>query len=129
MAPPSKHQTGEIPISWFSAITTYLGYALLTVVGHIRDFLAKLTGWSRYKTQTPPGYAPMFNDWENFYTRRAYHRCHDCWNLPIGGPPTASNMLVMQRTSNDGCRTMRCANSNVLCTFACACVRSRITTA
>lgn len=97
----------EVPISWFSAITTYFGYAILTVVGHIRDFLGGITGISRYKQMTPPGYAPMFNDWENFYTRRAYHRCHDCWNLPIGGPPTAQNMLVMQRTSTDGCRTMR----------------------
>ncbi len=107
MATPKPHAPTEIEISWFSAFTTYFGYAMLTVIGHIRDFLGKITGVSRYKQRTPKGYAPMFNSWENFFTRRAYHRCHDCWNLPIGGPPTASNMMVMQRTTPDGYRTMR----------------------
>jgi hypothetical protein len=34
----------------------YLNYAVLIVFGHIRDFLAKLTGWSRYfnKATRPP---------------------------------------------------------------------------
>lgn len=33
---------------WFPAITTYLGYAVLIVFGHVRDFFASLTGYSRY---------------------------------------------------------------------------------
>lgn len=38
----------EKPSMWFPAITTYLGYAVLIVFGHIRDFFASLTGYSRY---------------------------------------------------------------------------------
>jgi hypothetical protein len=33
---------------WFSALSTYLGYAVLILFGHIRDALGKTTGYSRY---------------------------------------------------------------------------------
>ena len=36
------------PPSFFSAITTYLGYAVLIMFGHLRDMGGKLTGYSRY---------------------------------------------------------------------------------
>ena len=48
---PHTHRqepTEEPHIGWFSALTTYLGYAVLIVFGHIRDFIAKRTGHSRY---------------------------------------------------------------------------------
>jgi hypothetical protein len=35
-------------ISFFPAITTYLGYAVLIVFGHLRDYMGKITGCSRY---------------------------------------------------------------------------------
>jgi hypothetical protein len=38
---------------------------------------------------------------------RLYHRIQDCWNRPIVGPPTASNMAVVKRTSADNNCTMR----------------------
>lgn len=52
------------------------------------------------------GYAPLLQDWENFYTRRLYHRIQDAWNRPIAGPPTASRMKVVERISHDGNRTL-----------------------
>jgi len=42
------HTGDEHPISWFSAITTYFGYAILVLFGHIRDFFGRFTGASRY---------------------------------------------------------------------------------
>lgn len=36
------------PSMWFPAITTYLGYAVLISFGHLRDFFASITGYSRY---------------------------------------------------------------------------------
>ena len=46
---PTMHQPGnENPIGSFSAMTTYLGYAVLILFGHLRDFFGKLTGLSRY---------------------------------------------------------------------------------
>lgn len=86
-----------------------MGYAVLIMFGHLRDFCGKLTGWSRYfnvNSRPPKGYAPLLQDWENFYTRRLYHRIQDAWNRPIAGPPTASRMKVVERVSHDGNRTL-----------------------
>jgi hypothetical protein len=42
-----RHDEDEL-IRFWSAITTYLGYAVLVLFGHVRDFFGKLTGHSRY---------------------------------------------------------------------------------
>ena len=39
---PMSYERGEeIPITWFAAITTYFGYAVLIMFGHIRDFFGR----------------------------------------------------------------------------------------
>jgi hypothetical protein len=38
----------EPVIRGFVALTTYMGYAVLIMMGHLRDFFGKLTGMSRY---------------------------------------------------------------------------------
>ena len=66
---------GENPITLFSAITTYLGYATLIVFGRLRDFFGQVFGQSRYKTSFEAGkdgFAPFSYSFENFYTRRMY---------------------------------------------------------
>jgi hypothetical protein len=160
---PRTHGSGneEFRISWFSALTTYLGYGVLILFGHIRDFLGKNFGNSRYFTahskppkvrarrgtqlpdaphfprpapprrhdrprarrpahglivisiSVPPcpstssqGYAPLLQDFENFYTRRLYHRICDCWNRPIAGPPFSNKLPVVPRSSTDGNYTL-----------------------
>lgn len=86
------------------------GYAVLVAFGHLRDFLGKLTGSSRYfgaNSRPPKGYAPLLQDWENFYTRRLYHRIQDCWNRPYQGPPAAQCTEVLERDSKDGNFTLQ----------------------
>ena len=46
-APVPAHHNSEEP-TWFAALTTYLGFAVLILSGHVRDFLARVTGRSRY---------------------------------------------------------------------------------
>lgn len=101
---PREHKNAD-DIALFAAITTYLGYAVLIVFGHLRDYVGKLTGMSRYfnaASRPPKGYAPLLQDWENFYTRRLFHRIQDCWNRPIAGPPTSRGLRVVERGSDDG---------------------------
>ena len=107
--PASTQRTPRHPkLSWFSAFTTYLGYAVLTVFGHVRDFFGKKTGLSRYSRYLSPSakLAPLCASWENFYTRRLYHRIQDCWNRPITGPPGAK-ILVIKRETNDNNKSMQ----------------------
>lgn len=66
----------EPSITWFATMTTYFTFIVVIVMGHLRDFLGKVFRRSRYidDVRSKPGYAPLFKSWENFYTRRLYHR-------------------------------------------------------
>lgn len=88
MVQSKLHEPPRIPL--LTAIGTYFGYALLMLVGHVRDFLSKLIHPTRSHQQSlAAGYAPIVSDFEDFYTRRLYDRIHDCWNRPIASNPGA----------------------------------------
>lgn len=80
----SSHELPVIPL--LTAIQVYFGWGLLIFMGHVRD-------WFSYcfvkRSRPPAGYAPIVSDFEDFYTRRAYGRIHDCWNRPIISHPAA----------------------------------------
>ena len=87
-------------------MTTFFGYGVLVAFGHLRDFFGVLTGQSRYLATIPPkGYAPLLKSWENFYTRRLYHRIQDCWHRPVCSSPGAK-IDIVQRSSKDGNKTL-----------------------
>jgi len=51
------------------------------------------------------GYAPLCRDFEDFYTRRLYHRIQDCFNRPIASAP--NNWIdVVERVSPDSNKTL-----------------------
>ena len=105
----------ESAIPFFAAVTTYLGYMVLIFVGHIRDVCATIFRKGRYlQSQRSDArfpsddlglYAPLLKSWENFYTRRLYHRIQDCFNRPIASRPGAV-IHVLERVSSDGNKTM-----------------------
>lgn len=112
MASTAENAPQEHELSWFIALSTYFGYALLIFVGHIRDFTGRLFGWTRYQSEIPEkGYAPLLKSWENFFTRRLYHRIQDCWARPIASSPGA-HIDVIVRTSTDGNKTLK-TTSNI----------------
>ena len=79
---------GEVPrIPLFTAISTYFGYGMLLLIGHLRDFFHHT--FQGKTSVAPKGYAPIVSDFEDFYTRRLYQRIHDCWNRPIASCPGA----------------------------------------
>jgi serine palmitoyltransferase len=88
------HHKDSMPvIPLFTAITVYFGWGVLIFCGHVRDFFRRFF----VPTSKPqPGYAPIVSDFEDFYTRRAYGRIHDCWNRPITSAP-ASRISVIER--------------------------------
>mmetsp|Transcript_21706 Transcript_21706/g.48035 ORF Transcript_21706/g.48035 Transcript_21706/m.48035 type:complete len:658 (-) Transcript_21706:2725-4698(-) len=109
--PATKH---AVRLPAFAAYTTYFGYAVLILCGHIRDLFAKILGQGRYLRDTDNSpypsddirwYAPLLSSWENFYTRRLYHRIQDCFNRPVASNPGA-NIRVLERVSSDGNKTM-----------------------
>lgn len=124
MMEPVKACDPHQDITVFAAITTYLGYIVLIVTGHVRDICASIFRKGRYfrsaskkkqqQNNSSVGnypsdeftkYAPLLKSWENFYTRRLYHRIQDCFNRPIASRPCAI-ISVLERVSFDGNKTM-----------------------
>uniref|UniRef100_A0AAQ4P0Y5 Aminotransferase class I/classII large domain-containing protein n=1 Tax=Gasterosteus aculeatus aculeatus TaxID=481459 RepID=A0AAQ4P0Y5_GASAC len=85
------------------AVLTYMGYGVLTVFGYLRDFLRH---WKIERChigrekEEQTGFVPLYQDFENFYTRNLYIRIRDNWNRPICSVPGAK-MDLMERTSRD----------------------------
>jgi len=111
-----NHNYNIPSIPFFVAMTTYLGYAILIFVGHIRDICAKIFRKGRYLSSNRRAthaqsdnfqlYAPLLQSWENFYTKRLYHRIQDCFNRPIASNPGAT-IQMLERISSDGNKTLQ----------------------
>lgn len=69
------------------ALLCYIQYAVLAVFGRLRDLCGDLFGGSRYAQRTRKGYGKLFVAFENFYTKRFFHRVHDIYHRPLAGPP------------------------------------------
>lgn len=104
----------EVQIPWLIAYTCYLGYAVLILLGHVRDFCAilfggrfrKLTSQTTHPSEDRTRYASLLKSWEHFYTRRLYTRIQDCFNRPIASNPGAT-LHVLERVSCDGQKTLQ----------------------
>mmetsp|Transcript_32986 Transcript_32986/g.68968 ORF Transcript_32986/g.68968 Transcript_32986/m.68968 type:complete len:517 (-) Transcript_32986:929-2479(-) len=99
----------EHTVPWIAALTTYFGYAVLILFGHLRDSLQTLLCTvipSRYVSDCPEGYAPLMSDFQHFYTRRLYCRIQDCFNRPICSAPGAW-IDVIERTKADDHTSMQ----------------------
>lgn len=87
---------------WYAFVWTYLSYGLLAIVGQIRDFLRHI-GLENGKSCTEPkipGFVPLYQSWESFFTRNMYRRVRFAWNIPICSSAGAY-MTVMERKSPD----------------------------
>ena len=106
------HHHHEPNIPFFAAWTTYLGYATLIFVGHIRELCSFLFRTGRYisrpnlyPSDNTKLYAPLLKSGETFYNRRLYHRIQDCFNRPLASNPGAK-VQMLERISYDGNKTM-----------------------
>mmetsp|Transcript_43792 Transcript_43792/g.98998 ORF Transcript_43792/g.98998 Transcript_43792/m.98998 type:complete len:516 (+) Transcript_43792:131-1678(+) len=96
--------TKEPHITWFAAFTTYLGYAVLILLGRVRDLVGRFFGDLAAPTPPPSGMAPLIFASENFYTRRLYYRVQEAFNRPIQGPPGATiNVVRRERKGASDC--------------------------
>ncbi|XP_008562961.1 PREDICTED: serine palmitoyltransferase 3 [Galeopterus variegatus] len=84
-------------------VFTYMGYGIVTLFGYLRDFLRN---WKIEKCnaaterEEQKDFVPLYQDFENFYTRNIYMRIRDNWNRPICSAP-GPRFDVMERVSDD----------------------------
>uniref|UniRef100_A0A8C9W5J5 serine C-palmitoyltransferase n=1 Tax=Scleropages formosus TaxID=113540 RepID=A0A8C9W5J5_SCLFO len=98
---PFKESFEETPM--LVAVFTYLGYGILTIFGYLRDFLRD---WKIEKChiarerEEQKDFVPLYQDFENFYTRNLYMRIRDNWNRPICSVPGAK-VDIVERVSHN----------------------------
>jgi len=108
----SEHQGKplEAPIEdeppYFYVLTTYLSYLFLIFCGHTRDFFGKRFGDKKHyqSLKAYNGYAPLNDDFDNFYVRRLKMRIDDCFARPTTGVP-GRYITLIDRKSDDFNRT------------------------
>ncbi|KAM3930740.1 serine palmitoyltransferase 3-like [Leptodactylus fuscus] len=96
-----KESFEEAPL--YVAVLTYIGYGVVTLFGYLRDFMR---AWGLEKChmaeerKEQKNFVPLYQDFENFYTRNLYMRVRDNWNRPICSVPGPSFDL-MERLTDD----------------------------
>ncbi|XP_037638351.1 serine palmitoyltransferase 3 isoform X2 [Sebastes umbrosus] len=87
----------------YVAVMTYLGFGIVTLFGYLRDFL-RAVGLEKCHLAQERGeqkdFVPLYQDFENFYTRNLYMRVRDNWNRPICSLP-GPVFDLMERVSDD----------------------------
>lgn len=87
---------------YYFILTTYISYLLLIALGHTRDFFGKRFGNKKHyaSLKAQNGYAPLNDDFDNFYVRRLKMRLDDCFARPTTGVP-GRYITLMDRHSKD----------------------------
>ncbi|KAM4772313.1 serine palmitoyltransferase 3 [Rhinophrynus dorsalis] len=87
----------------YVAVLTYIGFGVVTLFGYLRDFMR---AWGLEKChmaeerQEQKEFVPLYQDFENFYTRNLYMRVRDNWNRPICSVP-GPQFDLMERLTDD----------------------------
>ncbi|MES1911175.1 MAG: hypothetical protein MHM6MM_003654 [Cercozoa sp. M6MM] len=76
----------------FTQFWTFVGFAILIVLGKVRDLFA------RRSARSDKHLAPLLRDFEAFYIRRLYKRIADAWNRPIASAPDAHVTVALRDT-------------------------------
>lgn len=85
------------------AVLTYIGFGIVTLFGYFRDFLRAVGLEQCHVAQErdkQKDFVPLYQDFENFYTRNLYMRVRDNWNRPICSVP-GPVFDLMERVSDD----------------------------
>ncbi|XP_049927776.1 serine palmitoyltransferase 3-like [Epinephelus moara] len=97
-----RHESFE-QAPMYVAVLTYLGFGIVTLFGYLRDFLRAVglekCHLARERVEQK-AFIPLYQDFENFYTRNLYMRVRDNWNRPICSLP-GPVFDLMERVSDD----------------------------
>eukprot|EP00744_Colponema_vietnamica_P009532 GILI01013542.1.p1 GENE.GILI01013542.1~~GILI01013542.1.p1 ORF type:complete len:509 (+),score=140.29 GILI01013542.1:58-1527(+) len=81
------HQQESVPI--FAAVSSYFAFGVIIVFGQFRDFIGALLGISKSVRKPEKGLAAIASEWDDFYTRRLFHRIREIFSRPVKSSPGA----------------------------------------
>ncbi|CAH2075837.1 unnamed protein product, partial [Iphiclides podalirius] len=83
--------------SLLTAVLTHLGLYVLMFLGFVNQLLFKPKVATERNRE---GYAPLYNSFEQFFSRYVYRRVRHCFNRPICSAPGAE-LTLKERYTND----------------------------
>ncbi|CAK1549302.1 unnamed protein product [Leptosia nina] len=83
--------------SIFTAALTHAGLYILMFLGFINQLLFKPNVATERNRE---GYAPLYNPFEQFFSRYVYRRVRHCFNLPVTSTP-AAELSLKERATDD----------------------------
>ncbi|XP_048864030.1 LOW QUALITY PROTEIN: serine palmitoyltransferase 3 [Brienomyrus brachyistius] len=99
----------------YVAVFTYLGFGIVTLFGYLRDFM-RAVGLEKchlaQEREEQKDFVPLYQDFENFYTRNLYMRVRDNWNRPICSLP-GPEFDLMERVTDDYNWTFRLTGKTI----------------
>ncbi|XP_056616578.1 serine palmitoyltransferase 3 [Triplophysa dalaica] len=99
----------------YVAVLTYMGFGIVTLFGYFRDLL-RAVGLEKCnlaeEREEQKDFVPLYQDFENFYTRNLYMRVRDNWNRPICSLP-GPVFDLMERVSDDHNWTFRLTGKTI----------------
>ncbi|EDL80317.1 similar to RIKEN cDNA C130053K05 gene; similar to dJ718P11.1.1 (novel class II aminotransferase similar to serine palmotyltransferase (isoform 1)) (predicted) [Rattus norvegicus] len=84
-------------------VFTYMGYGIGMLFGYLRDFMRN---WGIEKCnaaverEEQKDFVPLYQDFENFYTRNLYMRIRDSWSHTVCSVPVP-NFDIMEKVTDD----------------------------
>ena len=88
----------EIELALTTRLHAYLGYALLTITGFIREAF-----WTVSLKKSSNSHKEAWNSiwWKEFFTQHMYRRIEECWGRPISGAPSREvKVCIRERPSS-----------------------------
>ena len=102
--PKSGEEFEETPI--YLAIAGYISYAFIFFVGYIREAIwgiGPVDGSKIFRDANEnQGYAPLFANFESFYTRNMFRRQKDIFAKPIASVPGAKVTVINHYSDDHG---------------------------
>ncbi|KAL7286085.1 hypothetical protein TKK_0019601 [Trichogramma kaykai] len=95
----SKNKESFEKVPFITAALTHFGFYVLMLLGFINQLLFTP---NVAKEKFRVGYAPLYENFEQFYLRYVYRRIRDCWNRPICSVPGAKVTLMDRITKDHG---------------------------
>ncbi|KAJ8412744.1 hypothetical protein AAFF_G00116950 [Aldrovandia affinis] len=101
LGPRASESFEQAPL--YVAVMTYVGFGIVTLFGYFRDFLRAI-GLEKchlaQEREEQKDFVPLYQDFENFYTRNLYMRLRDNWNRPVCSLP-GPMFDLMERVTDD----------------------------
>jgi serine palmitoyltransferase len=88
----------DIHLSVSTRLHAYIGYALLTVLGVIRE--AVWTVSLKKNSHHKEAWNSIW--WKEFFTQHMYRRIEECWGRPIASAPTSEVKVCIRERPNSG---------------------------